>query len=115
VGPFLVAVDAHGMRVWRYRIPAEAVGLLRNLDPSSGDHNRLIADRSISKYDPLIDWMLAQTADVLPLTFTQVEDIVGFELARSARKHLPYWYSVQNSMGRAIAAGGYKATRVELS
>ncbi|GIF26674.1 hypothetical protein BJ973_001121 [Actinoplanes tereljensis] len=33
-------------------------------------------------------------------------------LAPSARKHLPYWYSTQNSLGKAIAAAGFKARGV---
>lgn len=62
----------------------------------------------------MIEWLRAQTAGLLPLTFSELEAIVGFELPPSARKYLPYWYSTQNSLGRAIAAGGYKASRVDL-
>jgi hypothetical protein len=29
--------------------------------------------------------------------------------------HLPYWYSIRNSLGGAIAAAGFKASRVNLT
>jgi hypothetical protein len=65
-----------------------------------------------SKYQPLTDWLSTQTADALPVTFGDLEAVLGFSLAPSARVHLPYWYSIQNSLGKAIAAGGYKASSV---
>jgi hypothetical protein len=46
------------------------------------------------------------------MTFGEIEDILGDTLAPSARKHLPYWYSPQNSLGKAIAAAGFKARGV---
>jgi hypothetical protein len=46
------------------------------------------------------------------MTFAEVEDIIGDTLAPSARRHLPYWYSSQNSLGKAIAAAGFKARGV---
>lgn len=115
VTPMLVPLYPDDVRAAAFRIPAEVVAILRSLTRPPTDDDRLSGDRGISKYDPLTDWLLTQTAAVLPLTFSEVESIAGFELAPSARKHLPYWYSTQNSLGKAIATGGYKASRVDLA
>jgi hypothetical protein len=67
------------------------------------------------KYQPLTQWLLAQTADELPVTFDDLEDVLGTPLAPSARRHPPYWYSPANSLGKAIAAAGFKAAGVNLT
>jgi len=115
VAPMLVALYPDDVRAAAFRIPAEVVAIVRSLVRPSAEEDRLSGDRGISKYDRLTSWLLEQTARLLPMTFAEVESIMGFELAPSARRHLPYWYSTQNSLGRAIAAGGYKASRVNLA
>lgn len=67
------------------------------------------------KYQPLTQWLLAQTVDELPITFDDLEDVLGSPLAASARRHPPYWYSPANSLGKSIAAAGFKATGVNLT
>ncbi|MEH1014226.1 DUF262 domain-containing protein [Micromonospora sp. CPCC 206060] len=67
------------------------------------------------KYQPLIDWLRAQTVDSLPLTFAEIEDILGAALPPSARNHPPYWYSTSNSLGKAVATAGFKSTRADLT
>jgi hypothetical protein len=67
------------------------------------------------KYSPLTQWLLAQTTDELPVTFDDIEEKVGVPLAPSARSHSPYWYSTANSLGKAISAGGFKASGVNLT
>ncbi|MEU8242240.1 DUF262 domain-containing protein [Actinoplanes missouriensis] len=67
------------------------------------------------KYQPLTQWLVAQTADDLTVTFDDLEDVLGVPLAPSARKHSPYWYSPANSLAKAIAAGGFKASGVNLT
>lgn len=69
----------------------------------------------VSKYQPLTQWLRAQTADSLPLSFEDLEDVLGFTLPPSARNHPPYWYSTSNSLGKAIAAGGFKPTGANLT
>jgi hypothetical protein len=49
------------------------------------------------------------------MLFPEVERIIGVPLAPSARLYLPYWYSAQNSLGKAIAAAGFKASNVNLT
>lgn len=67
------------------------------------------------KYQPLTQWLLAQVAEELPVTFDDLEDVLGTPLAPSARRHPPYWYSPSNSLGKAIADAGFKATGVNLT
>lgn len=111
----LVPLYPDDVRAAGFRIPAEVVGILRSLVRPSTDDDHLSADRGGSKYHSLTDWLRMQMAGVLPLTFTEIEELAGFELAPSARRYPPYWYSTQNSLGKAIAAGGYKASRVDLA
>jgi hypothetical protein len=115
VAPMLVPLYPDEMRAAGFRIPAEVVGILRGVADLPTHDDRLTAGRGISKYDPLTEWLLTQSADSIPLSLAEIETIIGFELPPSARTHLPYWYSLVNPLGKAIAAGGYKASRVNLT
>jgi hypothetical protein len=70
---------------------------------------------SVGKYQALADWLHAQSAESLPMTFEQVEDILGFQLPMTARTNSPYWHNPATALGRAIVAGAYKATGVILA
>jgi len=115
VTPILKPLYPDGVRASGFRIPPEVVAILRGatntLEPVPDDET----GRGGGKYQPLTDWLDKQTADAIPVTFTRLEEILGSPLAASARNHLPYWYSVRNSLGRAIQAGGFKASRVNLT
>ncbi len=69
------------------------------------------------KYEPLETFLRAQTADAVPLTFSEVERILQAELPPSARKH-PAWWS-NNSTGHVNAlawlGAGFKAEQLDLS
>jgi hypothetical protein len=67
------------------------------------------------KYQPLTDWLFAQSADDIPVTFEDLEEVLGFTLPPSARNHPPYWYSAANSLGKAIAAAGFKPSGANLT
>ena len=67
------------------------------------------------KYGPLTDWLRLQSRDSIPVTFAELEGVIGSPLAPSARTSVRYWYSVRNSLGAALAAGGFKASRVNLA
>lgn len=64
------------------------------------------------RYQPLTAYLLALDDDSVSMRFTEIEDILGGPLAPSARKHLPYWYSAQSPLRKAIAAAGFKARGV---
>jgi hypothetical protein len=70
---------------------------------------------TVGKYQALADWLHAQTAESLPMTFEEVEDILGFQLPMTARTNSPYWHNPATALGRAIVAAGYKATGVILA
>ncbi|MCW6007827.1 hypothetical protein K1W54_25265 [Micromonospora sp. CPCC 205371] len=116
VTPILKPLYPDGVRASGFRVPAEVVAILRGSTSSSSfDSDADIeAGHTASNYRPLTDWLKAEAADAVPLTFADLEDVLGFPLASSARSHLPYWYSVRNPLGKAIAAGGFKASAVNL-
>ncbi|MDT5025762.1 MAG: hypothetical protein QOE61_2188 [Micromonosporaceae bacterium] len=67
-----------------------------------------------SRYARLTQFLVAQTADTIPLTFQQVEDIMEDPLPPAARTSIPFWSSTNAALGRAIVAGGFKPTNVDL-
>jgi hypothetical protein len=114
VAPMLVPLYPDDVRAAGFRIPAEVVGILRDTSDPATDEESFTNGHGLSNYAPLTDWLRSQTESSLALAFTEIEAIVGFELAPSARRHLPYWYSSRNPLGKAITAGGYKTSRVDL-
>ncbi|HZK99636.1 MAG TPA: hypothetical protein VFC47_07025 [Caulobacteraceae bacterium] len=70
----------------------------------------------LSKYRPLRHFLESRQTDQTPLTFAEVEDILGFPLPPSARAG-PSWWS--NNTGshvgvRAWRDAGWKASRVDV-
>lgn len=64
-----------------------------------------------SKYDPLHNFLRSKPAGEFTLTFRQIEDVLGFELPKSAER--PQWWanvtSGQHSQSRAWQSAGYDA------
>jgi hypothetical protein len=76
-------------------------------DPSVPSHT--------GKYRKLWEWLRAQDADEIPLTFEEVEEVLGIPLPPSARLHTPHWYGYEGTaLGRAIRDAGWKASKVDL-
>jgi hypothetical protein len=71
----------------------------------------------MSKYDPLKRHLIAATSAELPLSFRNVERILGFPLPPSARKHREWWSNhVGTHVGaRAWREAGWKTERVDLA
>jgi hypothetical protein len=67
-----------------------------------------------SRYGRLTEFLKLQTADTVPMTFEQVQDVLDDALPPAARTNIPYWSSGNVALGRAIAAGGFKPTNVDL-
>jgi hypothetical protein len=114
VAPALLPLYTDDARASGFRIPAEMVQALYDEsvghdEPDAGASDR---NREGGKYEPLTNWLNDQVGDEFPMTFSQIEDIMGDQLAPSARKYLPYWHSIQNSLGNAIANAGFRASRV---
>ncbi|MDT0276663.1 DUF262 domain-containing protein [Blastococcus goldschmidtiae] len=86
--------------------PAEAVD--EEVDDSS-------VPSHTGKYRKLWEWLRAQDADEIPLTFEEVEEVLGIPLPPSARLHMPHWYGYEGTaLGRAIRDAGWKASMVDL-
>ena len=71
----------------------------------------------MGKYEPLSTHLGAASANEWSATFTQVEQILGFPLPPSARKHREWW-SNQAGAGHSQARGwqdaGWQVWKVEL-
>ena len=70
-----------------------------------------------SKYDPLNNYLCRQRGGELPLSFGEVEKVLGFALPPSARAH-PAWWS--NNRGTNVAVkswrdAGWRTSRVDLA
>ena len=68
------------------------------------------------KYAKLFDWLRAQRGNSVTVSFSAVEEVLGFDLPPSSRRHLPHWYGYKGSaVARAIIDSGWKATGVNLT
>ena len=91
----------------------DALALLTRSRSNATDH----APRShAGKYKPLFDHLRKDDREGrLNMTFNQIEDILGFPLPPSSRKHLPHWHSYEGSaVVRAIHDAGWRAHKVDL-
>jgi hypothetical protein len=72
---------------------------------------------AMSKYQPLESFLAARDERELPMTFAEVEALLGFHLPPSARSH-PQWWS--NNLGshvavRAWRGAGWRTSRVDVA
>ncbi|MEU8154493.1 PIN-like domain-containing protein [Micromonospora sp. NPDC048986] len=111
VTPMLTALYRGPGRLYAVRIPPEVTEILNPRSPRSDTE---VEFEPAGKYRPLADYLSAIRADSTSMTFAEIEDILGDALAPSARKHLPYWYSSQNSLGKAITAAGFRPRGVRI-
>lgn len=70
-----------------------------------------------SKYGPLGAFLAAHYGDEVPMTFAEIERILGFALPPSARKHRPWWSNnADNSaMTRVWLKAGFRTERVDVA
>ena len=70
---------------------------------------------SDNKFDPLRDYLKAQTVDDLTLTYDEIEDIVGFALPRAAQR-AEWWFDDTPEHPKlqriAVRDAGYDAKRL---
>lgn len=68
------------------------------------------------KYVKLFDWLRRQPGPSVAASFRKVEEVLGFPLPPSSRRHLPHWYGYKGSaVARAIIDAGWRATDVNLT
>lgn len=72
--------------------------------------------RHVGKYRSLAQWLAAQTVDRKPARFSDLEEILGFPLPPSSRKHASHWSGYEGSaVVRAIHDAGWRATKLDLA
>src|SRR4029079_5573014 len=69
----------------------------------------------MSKYEALRTHLASQTGDRIPMTFEEIEDVLGFKLPKS--QAYPAWWSnnpTNNVMTNEWLAAGYKTEQVDI-
>lgn len=69
----------------------------------------------MSKYEPLRSYLEARSAELVPMSFSEIEKVLGFKLPRS--QAYPAWWSnnpTNNVMTNEWLAAGYKTERVDI-
>lgn len=68
------------------------------------------------KYKALADYLAEAGTERVPLTFSQVEEIIGAQLPMSARKHRPWWSNNPTNarITDAWLQAGYKSAQVDM-
>ena len=71
----------------------------------------------MSRYEQLETFLLHQTAGEVPMTFSQIEQLIGRALPASARKYRPWWSNnaANSVITRAWLEAGYKTERVDMA
>ncbi len=62
-----------------------------------------------TKYQPLVDYVAAQTEKALTLTFAQIEAMVGSPLSETMQVDASQWNSARLAYVRAWEATGWRA------
>lgn len=70
----------------------------------------------MSKYDPLADHLIESGQPVVPMTFEEIEGIIGTELPPSAFRHRPWWSNNPSNsvITDAWLRAGYKSADVDM-
>jgi hypothetical protein len=70
-----------------------------------------------SKYQPLTTFLRSQHADRVPMSFTDIERVIGTKLPPSADLHRGWWSNnpTNNVMTHAWLEAGFESERVDLS
>ena len=69
-----------------------------------------------SKYYKLSNYLYESNQDIVVLTFSKIEEILGFELPASARKYQPNWSNTYTlSIPRSWLSVGYRVYQVDLN
>ncbi len=71
-----------------------------------------------SKYQPLADYLKEKNEDSITLTFSEIEQILGFALEDSYRKYIAAWYGSGNNSTHRLPVvclqAGYNTTDVKM-
>lgn len=70
----------------------------------------------MSKYDPLTRHLSSRNLSRIPMRFGELEDLLGFPLPASARRHRAWWSNNPSNsvMTKAWLEAGYQSEQVDL-
>ena len=70
----------------------------------------------MGKYQPLSEFLRRQTASEIPMTFNQVERVIGEQLPKSATRYRAWWSnnSTNNVMTAAWLEAGFESEQVDM-
>jgi hypothetical protein len=71
----------------------------------------------MSKYDALGDYLKRQPGDAVPMTFGEIEKVVGAKLPASAHKHRPWWSNNPDNsvMTKVWLDAGFQSEQVDIA
>lgn len=71
----------------------------------------------MAKYDPLGEYLRKQSTDEVPLTFSEIERIIGAKLPNSALSHRPWWSNnaTNSVMTKVWLDAGFRSVRVDMA
>ncbi len=71
----------------------------------------------MSRYEPLLQHLSGQGGREHPMSFAEIERVIGGDLPPSARSHRPWWSNNEGShvAVRAWRRAGWKAARVDMA
>lgn len=71
----------------------------------------------MGKYQPLTTYLATSHLDEIPMTFVEVQHVVGFALPRSAMEHRPWWANEARGHVHAKAwlDAGYETAQVDMA
>lgn len=70
----------------------------------------------MGKYEPLQAFLAAEKTNEVPMTFAEIEKVIGQRLPPAAFAHRPWWSNnpSNNVMTKAWLKAGYKTERVDM-
>jgi hypothetical protein len=71
----------------------------------------------MSKYEALTQFLKGQWPQEVPMSFAEIERVVGVKLPRSAHVHRPWWSNnpSNSAMTKAWLEAGFRTERVDMS
>lgn len=71
----------------------------------------------MAKYDPLLTYLSNVNDDLVPMGFSEIEQVLGFELPASSRTQRAWWSNnpTNNVMTRAWLEAGYETAQVDMA
>lgn len=70
----------------------------------------------MSKYEPLGEYLKKQDREQVPMTFAEIERVIGVKLPPSATKHRPWWSNNPDNsvMTRVWLDAGFESEQVDM-